>query len=54
MVIGAAIAGLVLGFIAGMATYQRSRRWCPVCGATLRCLTCSIRDGGPSQEWAAR
>ena len=54
MVIGAAVAGLVLGFVAGMRTYQRSRRWCAVCGATLTCLTCSIRNQAVSRERTVR
>jgi hypothetical protein len=30
----------VLGFVAGFVTYQKSRRWCTVCGATLSCAPC--------------
>jgi hypothetical protein len=34
--------GLVLlGFVAGMVTFKRSLRWCPVCGATLSCRACA-------------
>lgn len=36
----AAVAGLVIGFVAGLIAYQRSRRWCTACGATLQCLVC--------------
>jgi hypothetical protein len=35
-----ALVALSLGFLAGMATWQRSRRWCTTCGATLSCQTC--------------
>jgi len=37
----AAVAALVIGFAIGMCTYRASRRWCPVCGATLTCSACS-------------
>jgi hypothetical protein len=35
--------GLVLGFVAGLATFKRSLCWCPGCGAEL---TCPHRCGG--------
>jgi hypothetical protein len=38
MIVG--VAGLALGFVAGLLIYQKSRRWCGVCGATLRCFEC--------------
>lgn len=37
----AALAALIIGFAIGMCTYRASRRWCPVCGATLTCSVCS-------------
>jgi hypothetical protein len=37
--LAAVLAALVLGFAAGLVTYRQSRRWCPGCGATLRCPT---------------
>lgn len=36
----AVLLAMALGFIGGMTTYQRSRRWCPQCGVTLTCQTC--------------
>jgi NADH pyrophosphatase NudC (nudix superfamily) len=35
------VAALIVGFAAGLLTFKRSSRWCPVCGATLRCLDCA-------------
>jgi hypothetical protein len=42
----AAIPALLVGFVAGFVTYRKSRRWCVVCGATLRCPDCAARSGG--------
>ncbi len=36
----AALPVLLLGFVAGLATPKRSSRWCPACGAVLRCIEC--------------
>lgn len=36
----AATAALVVGFLAGFVTFKRSLRWCPGCGAVLRCPEC--------------
>jgi len=36
-----AAAGLIAGFVGGLVTFKRSLRWCPGCGATLRCLECA-------------
>jgi hypothetical protein len=36
----AVLCALLLGFLAGLVTYQKSRRWCTVCGATLSCAHC--------------
>jgi hypothetical protein len=36
----AAVLAALLGFMAGLATFKRSNRWCPVCGGTLTCLAC--------------
>jgi hypothetical protein len=35
-----AIAGVLLGFIAGLLSYRQSRRWCGRCGGSLACPTC--------------
>jgi NADH pyrophosphatase NudC (nudix superfamily) len=35
-----ALAALLAGFAAGMATWQKSRRWCTTCGVTLSCQLC--------------
>jgi hypothetical protein len=40
---GAVVAALVIGFLAGFVTFRRSLRWCPTCGAGLRCLECPGR-----------
>lgn len=34
------IAGLVLGFLAGLLTFRRTLRWCRACGETLTCARC--------------
>lgn len=52
--VGFAVVGAVLlGFVAGLVTYRKSRRWCTVCGSGLRCLTC-LRLGhlawGPEKQ----
>jgi hypothetical protein len=43
MVIGAVVAALVLGFLAGLLSFKIKVRWCPRCGATLRCAACTPR-----------
>lgn len=40
------IPALLVGFIAGLVTYRKSRRWCTACGATLRCPDCAERLSG--------
>jgi len=35
------ILAVVVGFVAGFALLKRSHRWCPGCGAALRCLECT-------------
>jgi hypothetical protein len=47
----AALPALLLGFVAGLATLKRSSRWCPACGAVLRCTECA---GRPTPFEAAR
>ena len=56
-----AVGGLALlaGFLAGFFTFKRSHRWCPDCGAVLRCVECRHRAGmlgsvGEGQGGAAR
>lgn len=34
------ILAVALGFMGGMATYQKSRRWCTRCCMTLTCRIC--------------
>lgn len=34
MLIGAVIAALTLGFLAGLLSFKIKNRWCPRCGAT--------------------
>lgn len=36
VLIGAAISGLLLGFLAGLLSFKVKDRWCPHCGATTR------------------
>lgn len=36
-VIVSVVAALPVGFLAGMATFRKSRRWCPHCGVSLVC-----------------
>jgi hypothetical protein len=33
-----------IGWLAGMLTFKRSTRWCPVHGVTLMCAHCERRD----------
>jgi hypothetical protein len=34
MIVGAVVAALVLGFLAGLFAFRVKSRWCPECGAT--------------------
>lgn len=43
LAIGMMVLGLVVGFVVGMVMFQRSLRWCPTCGAGLRCVECRDR-----------
>jgi hypothetical protein len=36
-----ALAGLALGFVAGLLTSKRAGRWCPECGVTRLCPLCA-------------
>lgn len=36
----AAMAGLAIGFVAGLLVLKRSALWCPGCGRVLRCTGC--------------
>ena len=43
-----AIAGLLVGFFAGLLTFKRSEHWCATCGETKRCPKCiSLPVRGP-------
>lgn len=35
------LTGALLGFITGLATFQRSLMWCRECGQTLSCPHCA-------------
>ncbi|MDG4767829.1 hypothetical protein O7632_27595 [Solwaraspora sp. WMMD406] len=35
--------GIVAGFMLGFFTFKLKQRWCPGCGATLRCPECAPR-----------
>ena len=39
------LAGIVLGFVAGLTTFRRSLAWCRRCGETLTCPFCVPRKG---------
>lgn len=43
--LGGLFFALFLGWVAGMFTYQRSRRWCAQCGVTLTCPHCRHSAG---------
>jgi hypothetical protein len=45
LVVTAVVAGL-LGALAGFTTFKRSLCWCPICGATLRCVECGHLSSG--------
>jgi hypothetical protein len=51
-VTAAAIAGIMLGFIAGLCAYRTSRRCCAICGGGLSCPACA--DVGVRRNTAAR
>jgi hypothetical protein len=38
-----AVVFFVLGVPVGLVLYTKSRRWCRVCGAALRCSECARR-----------
>jgi hypothetical protein len=40
LIVVAVLLAVALGFAGGMATYQKSRRWCTRCGTTLTCRLC--------------
>lgn len=53
-VTAAAIAGMGLGFIAGLCTYRTSRRWCAGCGSSLSCPACAsagVRRNTPARRF---
>lgn len=57
MLLGGAIAvavGLVLGSLVGAFIFRQSRRWCTLCGATLRCVDCLAHDRRAVMENVAR
>jgi hypothetical protein len=35
------LAGLIVGFLAGLLTFQQKQKWYPNCGGTLQCLKCA-------------
>lgn len=39
-----AIAGVLLGFVAGWFGFKIRTRYCPDCGARLACLACAARE----------
>ena len=36
----AVLAAVTIGFLAGLLTFRRTERWCPLCGAVTRCPEC--------------
>ncbi|GAB3804126.1 hypothetical protein [Micromonospora zhanjiangensis] len=49
----AVVAGLVVGFVAGLCAYRASRRWCAACGDILTCPTCRVLSGSRA-DWPER
>jgi len=45
-VVVTAVPALGLGWLAGMWTFRRTLRWCPVCGTVLGCPACARRLAG--------
>lgn len=45
----AAVAGLLVGTLAGLLVKPSTQRFCPACGVTLSCLSCEeVNSGSPS------
>ncbi len=44
------LVSVLFGFMAGLLTFKRSLRWCPVCGAVLRCPECAEREQGDGPD----
>ncbi len=42
----AAVAGLVIGLLAGLMLASDKGKWCPGCGRERDCLVCQGVDGG--------
>jgi NADH pyrophosphatase NudC (nudix superfamily) len=36
--------GVLIGFPVGLIVFKRSNRWCPSCGHTLQCDSCTDRN----------
>ncbi|MEO3926985.1 hypothetical protein ABGB07_24420 [Micromonosporaceae bacterium B7E4] len=53
-VTAAGLAGMALGFIAGLCTYRTSRRWCAACGGSLSCPACASAGVGVRRNTPAR
>nr|MDT0658157.1 hypothetical protein [Micromonospora sp. DSM 115978] len=51
LIVVAVLLAVAFGFAGGMATYQKSRRWCPRCGTTLTCQLCHPRPQGRNTRW---
>jgi hypothetical protein len=48
MVVIAAVASLVVGFVGGVLSLKAKNRWCPGCGTSLACLACEeVNNGAP-------
>lgn len=41
LALGAVVAALIVGFLAGLSCSRAKLRWCAVCGATLNCPVCT-------------
>jgi hypothetical protein len=42
----------VAGWLAGMLTFKRSTRWCPVHGVTMTCAVCADRSATAGRQRA--
>lgn len=52
MIFGAAIGGLVLGFLAGLLSFKIKSTWCPDHGIPKTCMVCeSLKTHGLTHHY---
>lgn len=49
----AAVAGLVIGLLAGLLLASDKGKWCPSCGRERDCLPCQEVDSGAQRSGRA-